>query len=142
DEPPPPLDPYALADWYRYLNLGYHVPVVGGSDKMAATALLGGIRTYAQLGGRELTYEHWLDAVRGGNTFVTVGPRVALAVEGVEPGGRVSLRPGGGTVEVEWTVESLHVPVETVEVVAGGDVADSAHVGGELSARGRSAVPV
>ena len=68
------INPYGVADWYRYLNLGYQVPVVGGSDKMAAASLLGGIRTYAHLGDREFTYENWMAAVRAGNTFVTVGP--------------------------------------------------------------------
>ncbi len=46
------IRPYGLADWYRYLNLGYNLPVVGGSDKMSAAALLGGVRTYTQLGER------------------------------------------------------------------------------------------
>src|SRR5262249_60342871 len=35
------VDTYGIADWYRYLNLGYHVPIVGGSDKMAGRHLLG-----------------------------------------------------------------------------------------------------
>ena len=94
----PSSSPYGLADWYRYLNLGYHVPLVGGSDKMAAAALLGGIRTYAQLGERELTYENWMEAVRAGNTFVTVGPLVSLdGRRASRPGGRVDLPAGGGT---------------------------------------------
>ncbi len=28
------IDPYSLADWYRYLNCGYLVAAVGGTDKM------------------------------------------------------------------------------------------------------------
>jgi hypothetical protein len=28
------IDPYSLSDWYRYLNCGYLVPAVGGTDKM------------------------------------------------------------------------------------------------------------
>lgn len=68
------INPYGIGDWYRYLNLCLHVPVVGDSDKMAASSLLGGIRTYANLGERAFTYENWMAAVRAGNTFVTVGP--------------------------------------------------------------------
>jgi hypothetical protein len=136
------LSAYGIADWYRYLNLGYHVPLVGGSDKMSAAMLLGGVRTYAQLGERELTYEGWMDAIQAGNTFVTVGPLASLRVEGVDPGGQVRLPSGSGTVQVEWEVESLRVPIERVELVVGGLVSDDTSVGGELSASGRAAVPV
>jgi hypothetical protein len=139
---PSALNPYGLADWYRYLNLGHHVPLVGGSDKMSTERLLGGMRTYAHLGDRELTYESWMDAIRAGNTFATIGPLAALRVEGVVPGGQVRLPAGGGAVEVEWDVESVQVPIERVEVVAGGLVAADATVGGELSARGRATVRV
>jgi hypothetical protein len=136
------LSPYGLADWYRYQNLGYQVPLTGGSDKMSATILLGGIRGYAQLGERDLTYDNWMDAVRAGNTFVTVGPLVEAKVEGVEPGGQVHLPSGGGTVQVEWLVESLCVPVEAVEVVVGGLISDSISVSGELSSRGNAEVRI
>ena len=92
------LNPYGIADWYRYLNLGYQLPIVGGSDKMAASSQLGGVRTYAHLGEREFTYENWMAAVQAGNTFMTIGPLAELTVEGVVPGGQVQLPAGGGRV--------------------------------------------
>ena len=58
------ISPYGLADWYRYLNLGYQVPLVGGSDKMGQAWLLGGMRTYTHLGDRPFTYENWMAAVK------------------------------------------------------------------------------
>ena len=91
-------------------NLGYQIPLVGGSDKMAASSLLGGIRTYAHLGERDFTYEHWMEAVRAGNTFVTVGPLIEFSVDGQPAGSRVDLPAGGGTVDVAWTVASVNVP--------------------------------
>jgi len=127
------INPYGVADWYRYLNLGYQVPVVGGSDKMSAASLLGGIRTYAQLGSRELTYANWMAAVREGNTFVTVGPLASLTVEDVAPGGQLALPAGGGTVEVSWSVESATVPINAVEVVVGGLTAETFTVDGSAS---------
>lgn len=136
------LSAYGLADWYRYLNLGYHVPVVGGSDKMSTSMLLGGLRTYAQLGERELTYQGWMDAIRAGNTFATVGPLAALRVEGVEPGGRIELPAGGGTVQVEWEVESVCLPIEKVEVIVGGLVAEEVDASGTLTVHGHAAVTV
>jgi hypothetical protein len=139
---PEPLSPYGLADWYRYLNLGHQLPLVGGSDKMDAGSLLGGIRTYARLADRELGYQAWMDAVRGGDTFVTVGPLASLAVEGVRPGGRLELPAGGGRVTVEWQVESVALGVERVEVVAGGEVADEVVLGGKTSASGSAEVTI
>ncbi len=141
------VSPYGLADWYRYLNLGYQVPVVGGSDKMSASSLLGGIRTYAQLGERELSYANWMAAVRAGNTFVTVGPLAALTVEGVAPGGQLTLPAGGGTVAVSWRVESATVPIAAVEIVVGGLTAETVTIdgtatAGEWQATGHCTVPI
>jgi len=136
------LNSYGITDFYRYLNLGFQIPLVGGSDKMSAEALLGGIRTYAQLGERELTYGNWMDAIRSGNTFVTVGPLVAVTVEGVAPGGRLHLPAGGGTVTIEWQVESLQVPIDRVEVIVGGLISSDTTVGGLLAARGAAQVTV
>jgi hypothetical protein len=136
------LTPYGLADWYRYLNLGYHLPLVGGSDKMSAEMLLGGMRTYVQLGERELTYDAWLDAIRAGNTFATVGPLIEATVEGVAPGGQVRLPAGGGTVQVEWLVESLRVPVDQVEIVVGGLISETTEISEPVSSRGSAAVRV
>jgi hypothetical protein len=136
------IGPYGLVDWYRFLNLGYQLPVVGGSDKMSASSLLGGVRTYAQLGDRAFDYGNWMDAVRSGNTFVTVGPLVEFAVDGQPAGSRIDLPASGGTVDVTWTVESVRVPIDQVEVVVGGLVADQREVGGALSTAGCASVRV
>src|SRR5262249_1323403 len=106
-----------LADWYRYLNLGYQLPLVGGSDKMRAASPLGGVRPYAPRGEREFTYDNWKAAVQAGNPFATVGPLAELRVEGQAPGGQVHLPAGGGTLNVTWRVESASVPISAVEVI-------------------------
>ena len=108
----------------RYLNLGYRLPVVGGSDKMTAASQLGGVRTYTQLGLREFTYDNWMAALRAGNTFVTVAPLAEMTIEGKAPGDVVELPPCGGTVTVEWRVESVGVPITAVEVIHGGVVTE------------------
>ena len=136
------LNPYGIADWYRYLNLGYRLPVVGGSDKMAAASQLGGVRTYTQLGEREFTYANWMAALRAGNTFVTVGPLAELTVEGRAPGSTVDLPAGGGTVTVQWRIESVSVPISKVEVICGGVVVEEIDAGGTLNASGSAAVTV
>jgi hypothetical protein len=136
------LNPYGIADWYRYLNLGYQTPLVGGSDKMAQSSLLGGVRTYAHLGERPFTYENWMQAVKAGNTFVTVGPLAALQVEGVAPGGRVELPADGGTIHVLWKVESVRLPIDQVEIVVGGLVAEQVQVNKQLASSGSAAIQI
>ena len=122
------ISPFAVADWYRFLNLGYRLPLVGGSDKMNAASQLGGIRTYTQLGNREFTYENWMEATREGNTFVTVGPLIEMNVDGTFPGGKIQLPVSGGSVSVSWKVESVSVPIESVEIVVGGrTIEESTH---------------
>lgn len=135
------INPYGVADWYRYLNLGYHVPVVGGSDKMAASSLLGGIRTYAHLGDREFTYDNWMEAVRAGNTFVTVGPLTSIEVDGNPPGSRIDMN-SGGTVHVTWRVESVSLPIEQVEIVVGGLAVEQITPDSPLEASGQTTVRV
>jgi hypothetical protein len=136
------ISPYGLADWYHFLNLGYHLPLVGGSDKMTAASLLGGIRTYTHLGDRSFTYENWMAAVRAGNTFVTVGPLVRLTVEGLSPGGSLSLPATGGTVNVSWQVESVSLPLNRIEVVVGGLIGEQVTLNQELSASGSVALKI
>lgn len=136
------LNPYGLADWYRYLNLGYQVPLSGGSDKMAASSLLGGIRTYTQLGNLDFTYENWMTATKRGNTFVTVGPLVELQVDGVAPGGKIQLPATGGTVNVTWKVESVSLPVDAVEIVVGGFALEQTTLDKALTASGSAQIPV
>lgn len=136
------INPYGIADWYRYLNLGYQVPLCGGSDKMEASSLLGGIRTYVNLGELPFTYDNWMVAMRAGNSFVTVGPLAELLVEGRAPGSQVKLPAGGGTLNITWRVESVGLPIEQVEVVVGGLATDSVETARALTATGTTQVHV
>jgi hypothetical protein len=89
------ISPYSLSDWYRYLNCGYLVPVVGGTDKMSADVAVGTVRTYAHLSSDQpFTYQAWKDAIRHRETFVTYGPLLEFMVEATN-GMPVSLPPPG-----------------------------------------------
>ena len=123
------IDPYSLADWYRFLNCGYFVPAVGGTDKMAATTPVGAIRTYARLpDGVELTYGAWMDAIRSGNTFATYGPLLEFNVDGRAPGQRIRMRSSGGIVDVTWEAASVTIPMTRVELVVNGEIRESTAV--------------
>ncbi|MEI9425892.1 CehA/McbA family metallohydrolase [Mesorhizobium sp. Cs1299R1N1] len=118
------ISAFALADWYQYLNIGYHLPLVAGSDKMDAAALLGGIRTYSKLGELDFTFRNWMECIRGGDTFVTVGPLVNFTVEGRRPGSKISLPPGGGQIGLQWEIEAVSVKTTAVEIIRNGIVVE------------------
>ncbi len=115
------LDTFAMTEWYRFLNCGYRVAAVGGTDKMFAGMPLGGVRTYAYLGDEEFTFANWARAVRAGRTFTTSGPIIGLRVEGRVPGDEIRLPAGGGTLAVEAWAEST-LPFHELEVVVNGRV--------------------
>jgi len=111
-------------EWYRYLNCGYRLPAVAGTDKMSAWTAVGHYRTYARLGDEEFSFANWAEAVRSGNTFVTSGPLLQFKADGREPGGEIVFRAGGGTVEVRAETESIF-PVHRLEIVFNGKVVAS-----------------
>lgn len=128
------IDPYSLSDWYRYLNCGYLVPAVGGTDKMAACTAVGTVRTYARLPkDAEFHYESWKEAVRRGETFVTYGPLIDFLVDGRPMGSRITMTSEGGTLGITWQVASVTVPVSRVELVVNGEIYESLPVAPDQS---------
>lgn len=132
---PPRLDGHSIGSWYDYLNCGYRLPAVGGTDKMTNSIPVGGVRTYAHLGDdRPFTHENWLDAVRSGNTFTSTGPLLYFNAEGLAPGADIKLPDGGGTLELHAVAHSA-LPFTRIEIVANGHViADAAADPGGRSA--------
>ena len=65
--------------WYKLLNAGFRVQLIGVSGKDTNRVPLGGLRTYATVPeGEVLTPAGWIDGVRDGRPFVTNGPLVQL----------------------------------------------------------------
>src|SRR5271165_5282463 len=121
----------AMLEYYRYLNSGYRLPLVGGTDKMSSAVPVGLYRTYARL-DEEFSYEAWCRAVRSGRTFLSGGPLVTLTVDGGGPGDTVALS-GPGTVSIHATVRSIF-PLSSLEVVRNGEVVAKAAANGGLEA--------
>ncbi len=123
------IDPYALSDWYRYLNCGHLVAAVGGTDKMEASTAVGTVRTYARLAsGRPFTYQEWVKSVRRAETFVTYGPLIEFMADGYPPGSRVKLKRSGGSLDIDWRVASVVTPMTKVELVVNGIIRESREV--------------
>jgi hypothetical protein len=123
------IDPYSLTDWYRYLNCGYFVAAVGGTDKMSAGTAVGTVRTYAKLrDNHEFTYDEWKECIRRGQTFVTYGPLVEFYVEGKPSGSLIDMSSNGGTVNITWEAASVTMPMSRVELIVNGEVKESVSV--------------
>ena len=129
------MSPYSLSDWYCYLNCGYHVAAVGGTDKMSANTAVGTVRTYAKINTDEpFSYQAWKNAVKSGHTFATYGALIDMNVEGKEMGGKIELK-GNAELNVEWTVASVTIHVTAVELVVNGETIDAVRFDGLTGSR-------
>lgn len=116
---------YEHLEYYRYLNAGYRLPLVGGTDKMSSSVPVGLYRTYVSIpADEEFTYESWCRNLRRGRTFLSGGPIIHISVDGREPGDTLTLPGNGGTVEVHAWAEST-LPIHTLEIVQQGRVVAS-----------------
>ena len=115
--------PFNHLEYYRYLNCGYRLPLVGGTDKMSSDVPVGIYRTYAYLSGEEFNYDNWCNSVSQGRTFLSGGPIIHLTVDGHNVGDTMQLS-GNGTVEVAAWAESIF-PIHTLEIVQNGHVVAS-----------------
>ena len=98
-----------LTGYYRLLNAGVVLPVVGGSGKADSLTPIGSPRTYARLNaGDTLTLANWVDAVRAGRCYATNGPIVTFDI--------------GDTVRASATSV---VPFVKLELVHNGKVIES-----------------
>lgn len=66
---------------YRLWNAGVRLPLLGSSGKDSNRTPLGAMRTYSRI-DEPFTCKAWVDAVKGGRSFITNGP---LDVDRFEP---------------------------------------------------------
>jgi hypothetical protein len=111
-----------VLEWYRFLNLGYRLPVVAGTDKMSAEVPIGAVRAYVHLLSDEaLTFDAWATAVRAGRTFVTSGPILELSVDGREPGDVVRMT-SPGRLDVTIRARAAQQVITDLELVVNGRI--------------------
>ena len=116
---------YGHTEYYRYLNCGYKLPLVGGTDKMTSDVPVGVYRTYVHIPeNEEFNYNNWCKYMRAGNTFLSGGPMIRLTVDGQPIGSTINLPGNGGTVEVEASADSIF-PIHTLQIVQAGEVVAS-----------------
>ena len=135
--------PYNHLEYYRYLNCGYRLPLVGGTDKMSSEVAVGQYRTYVNLAQDEaFTYASWCRNLRLGRTFLSGGPLLEFSVDGAEIGDTVRLPAGGGTLSLAASAGSI-LPIHTLQIVHNGEVvAQTDEPGGTRKLTLRAEVPV
>ena len=111
------FDQLAPADYERFLDCGFRVPLTNGSDHPARVA--GVARAYVRIDG-DFSYEKWIDGIRRGRTFTTSGPLLFLDVDGHTPGDSIARGPDDRvTVRVRAVSRE---PLGVVQVVSNGVV--------------------
>jgi len=106
-----------LPAYYRLLNAGIRIPLVGASGKCGNRTAVGAMRTYAR---SERTLPGWVDAVRAGRTFVTNGPLIDLRVnDKVPPTDNHREHPQAFHIDAK---ARSGTPFEQLEIIANGEV--------------------
>lgn len=133
-------DTFNFIEYYRYLNGGYRLPLVGGTDKMSSEVPVGLYRTYVYIPpDEEFSYDAWCRNMAAGRTILSGGPLLDFTVEGARVGDTLQLPAGGGLVEVVARAQS-NIPIHRLEIVQDGRVVESttdAHGSRELTLRAR-----
>ncbi|MFN8540020.1 MAG: CehA/McbA family metallohydrolase [Thermomicrobiales bacterium] len=118
-------DSFNFIEYYRYLNGGYRLPLVGGTDKMSSEVPVGLYRTYVYIPpDEEFTYESWCRNMALGRTTLSGGPLLDFMVDGAQVGDTLRLPAAGGTVEVVARAQS-NIPIHRLEIVQDGRVIEA-----------------
>jgi hypothetical protein len=114
--------PHFHDKYYGYLNAGYRLPLVGGTDKMTNETPIGQYRTYVHVPTvDDVDYATWCRNLRSGRTFISGGPLIGIEADGAQIGDTLFLGSTGGTVEIRaWAASAF--PIHTLQVVRAGEV--------------------
>ena len=130
--------------WYRFLNLGFHLPAAAGTDAMANYASLRGPvglnRVYVKVPSGALNISSWLNSLKQGHTIATNGPLIGFTLADKGPGEVLAPRalqvfPANVAVAQNrlkfraW-LRSI-VPVDHFQVVCNGKVVSDLKLSGD-----------
>jgi hypothetical protein len=125
-----PEGPLPLKYYYHFLDLGFRLTALAGSDFPwcgQGVAQIGNSRFYAYTGEKTLSYPAWFAAVKAGHTFVTTGPIVLLRVNDRMPGDAIDVAPGA---RVRATAEAFGRGLKSLEIVGHGKTLAHSSAGG------------
>jgi hypothetical protein len=124
-------DRLRLDPWYDFLNLGFRLTPIAGSD-FPYIDLVGTVRSFAHVEG-PLTPDAWFAAIRAGRTFVSNGPTLSLHVGSVTMGEELRIDPGERlSVRAEADLNPDLGTLERLELVVCGEVVSTAEGPGRI----------
>jgi len=117
--------------------LGFKLPAGGGTDATMNYAApirgtLGQNRVYVWVPGWPSTIEIWMNGLKRGQTFATNGPLVEFKLGGEMVGSELKFESAQAAVPFTAKLRSI-VPVDHLEVVCNGTVAQSLLMGGPMT---------
>lgn len=128
-----PEGPLAVDHYYHFLDLGYRLTALAGSDfpwcgrgRRAGEAVvgpqIGDARFYTYI-DKPFSYDRWFTAVKAGQTFATTGPMLELTVNGRKPGASLGVQPGT-TVRISAAAHghAAQVPLQRLQIIGHGKV--------------------
>ncbi len=119
--------------WYDFLNLGYRLVPVAGSD-WPYIDVVGTVRSYVHV-PEGLTPDRWFDQLRAGHTFVTSGPMLTLDVNGASMGDQLEIAPGTKVMVRATARQSPDLgPIERLELIVHGEVVANGTIDGDGAA--------
>ena len=108
--------------YYKLLNSGFRPGLAAGTDYPCnGGGDLGGLLTYVQVAGGQLTYRNWVTGIANGRTVVSRNGHnefLSLTVNGTAtPGDEIAMSAAGNvTVTVQWTAtQNLSGTIELVQ---------------------------
>lgn len=128
-----PEGPLAVDHYYHFLDLGYRLTALAGSDfpwcgrgaryqLEERGAQIGDARFYT-FAGKDFSFDTWFDGLKRGHTFATTGPVLFLEVNGRMPGDTLDVTPGTRLrIRAEALGHREQIPLSAVEIVGHGRV--------------------
>ena len=140
-----PDGPIHTEHYYRFLDLGFRLTALAGSDfpwcgrgergDPNRFSQIGDARFYTYVGG-EFTFDKWLAAIKAGKTFATTGPIIDLKVNGSMPGSLVEVAPGDAVqIAASAYGDGSRIGLTELEIIGHSETIErvEGHGEGELS---------
>jgi hypothetical protein len=107
--------------YYKYLNLGFKLPISAGSASGVLKNPVGYNRLYVHL-GRRFSYDRWLRGMKVGMAFATNGPMLFFSVDRCEMGATLQL-PEGEKFRGRASLEVLsQTKLDRAEIIHNGEI--------------------
>ena len=117
--------PWVADLWFDFLNLGYPLAPMAGSDYMDGGIPPGAVRNYVYLGDK-FSVQAWFDALKAGKSFVTSGPLLTMTVNGQRPGEALNVQKGDSlNIQADAQLSADIGTLERLELYEQGELVES-----------------